>query len=156
MNPIVRSVVFVIRSRVKRVVFSCGLGLRNRMVDRVFIIRIFEYSARKNRANIPPVYSTLNPDTNSDSPSVMSNGVRFVSAIVETYHISIIGHDVVIIQVASWVVENSCRVYPPVCEAKHIRIRPSVTSYEMVCATARKAPIREYFEFEDQPDHNRV
>lgn len=29
----------------------------------------------------------------------------------------------------------------------------SVTSYEMVCATARRAPIRAYFEFEAQPDH---
>lgn len=33
------------------------------------------------------------------------------------------------------------------------RIMASVTSYEMVCATARKAPIRAYFEFEAQPDH---
>lgn len=29
----------------------------------------------------------------------------------------------------------------------------SVTSYEMVCATARRAPMRAYFEFEAQPDH---
>ena len=26
------------------------------------------------------------------------------------------------------------------------------TSYEMVCATARRAPKREYFELEDQPE----
>lgn len=29
---------------------------------------------------------------------------------------------------------------------------PSVTSYEMVWATARSAPIKGYFEFEAQPD----
>lgn len=29
----------------------------------------------------------------------------------------------------------------------------SVTSYEIVCATARRAPISAYFEFEAQPDH---
>lgn len=65
---------------------------RNRIVDRVFIIRMFEYSARKNRANGPPAYSTLNPDTSSDSPSVRSNGARFVSANVDTYHIAARGH----------------------------------------------------------------
>lgn len=29
----------------------------------------------------------------------------------------------------------------------------SVTSYEIVCATARRAPIKAYFELEAQPDH---
>lgn len=29
----------------------------------------------------------------------------------------------------------------------------SVTSYEMVCATARSAPIRAYLEFDAHPDH---
>lgn len=38
------------------------------------------YSARKIIANHPPIYSTLNPDTNSDSPSAKSNGLRLVSA----------------------------------------------------------------------------
>lgn len=53
----------------------------------VFIIRMLAYSARKNKANGPPAYSTLNPDTSSDSPSVKSNGARLVSARVEIYHI---------------------------------------------------------------------
>jgi hypothetical protein len=39
-----------------------------------------EYSAKKIKANPPLLYSTLNPDTSSDSPSAKSNGVRFVSA----------------------------------------------------------------------------
>lgn len=33
------------------------------------------------------------------------------------------------------------------------RIIARVTSYEIVCATARRAPINAYFEFEAQPDH---
>lgn len=33
------------------------------------------------------------------------------------------------------------------------RIIANVTSYEMVWATARNAPIRAYFEFEAHPDH---
>lgn len=57
------------------------------MVVRVFISIMLAYSARKNRANGPAAYSTLNPDTSSDSPSVRSNGARFVSARVDTYHI---------------------------------------------------------------------
>jgi len=44
------------------------------------IIRILAYSAIKISANIPPLYSTLKPDTSSDSPSAKSNGVRLVSA----------------------------------------------------------------------------
>ena len=63
----------------------------NRIIEIVFIRRILAYSARKKRAKGPPAYSTLNPDTSSDSPSVKSKGARFVSARVETYHIKAIG-----------------------------------------------------------------
>ena len=35
---------------------------------------------KKLKANPPPPYSTLNPETSSDSPSAKSKGVRFVSA----------------------------------------------------------------------------
>lgn len=41
---------------------------------------ILPYSAIKISANPIPPYSTLNPETSSDSPSEKSNGVRFVSA----------------------------------------------------------------------------
>lgn len=65
---------------------------RNKIVDKVFIIKILAYSARKNKANGPLAYSTLKPETSSDSPSVRSNGARFVSASVVIYHISARGH----------------------------------------------------------------
>ena len=132
MKPIVSSVAFVIRLVVNRFGSVLMLGLRNRMEDKMFIVRIFEYSARKNRANIPPEYSTLNPDTSSDSPSGRSNGARFVSARVEIYHIIASGHVMVSNHVFSCVIIKSCRVYPPVCAAKHINSRPSVTSYDRV------------------------
>lgn len=61
---------------------------RNSVAERVFIRRMLAYSAKKNRANGPPAYSTLKPDTNSDSPSVRSKGARLVSASVEIYHIA--------------------------------------------------------------------
>lgn len=41
---------------------------------------ILMYSAKKIIAKSPPIYSTLNPDTSSDSPSAKSKGLRFVSA----------------------------------------------------------------------------
>lgn len=69
------------------------LGFKNRMAVSVFISMMFAYSARKNRANGPAAYSTLNPDTSSDSPSVRSNGARLVSARVEMYHIMVRGHE---------------------------------------------------------------
>ena len=53
---------------------------------------MFVYSAIKIRANKPALYSTLNPDTSSDSPSAKSKGVRLVSAkFVINQKIHIIG-----------------------------------------------------------------
>ena len=49
---------------------------------------IFAYSAIKIKANLNPPYSTLNPETNSDSPSAKSKGARFVSAIQQTKQIT--------------------------------------------------------------------
>lgn len=105
---------------------------KNRIVDKVFISKILAYSARKNRANGPPAYSTLNPDTNSDSPSVRSKGARLVSARVETYHIAARGHAGIISHVASCVVLNILRVKLPVSTIVVIKIKPRLTSYEMV------------------------
>jgi hypothetical protein len=52
------------------------------IIDAVIILiaKILVYSAIKISANTPLLYSTLNPDTSSDSPSAKSKGVRFVSA----------------------------------------------------------------------------
>lgn len=125
---------------------------KNRIIDKAFISRMLEYSARKNRAKGPPVYSTLNPDTSSDSPSVRSKGARFVSARVETYHIAANGHIGNISQAGSWATANDFRLYPPVKTTVDNIISPRVTSYEIVCATDRSAPNRAYFEFEDHPE----
>ena len=51
------------------------------------IIKIFAYSAIKIKANKPLLYSVLNPDTNSDSPSAKSKGDRLVSAKLVINHI---------------------------------------------------------------------
>jgi len=54
---------------------------------RRLIIKMFAYSAMKIIANNPLLYSMLNPETSSDSPSARSKGVRFVSAKLVIYHI---------------------------------------------------------------------
>lgn len=124
-----RSAALVIRL----IVVSSGmLGMceapRNSTAESVFIRRMLAYSARKNSAKGPPAYSTLKPDTNSDSPSVRSNGARFVSASVEIYHIAARGHAGTSSQMLSWVMLNVCRVYPPEKIITERRINPRLTS----------------------------
>lgn len=98
------------------------------MVVRAFIIMIFAYSARKNRANGPPAYSTLNPETNSDSPSVRSNGARLVSASVEINHIIVRGQDGMINHTYSWVTISVDSVKEPFISSTDSKIIASVTS----------------------------
>lgn len=96
--------------------------------DKVFINRMLAYSAKKKSAKGPPAYSTLNPDTSSDSPSVRSNGARLVSASVEMYHIAARGQAGANSQIPSCVVLNIDRVKPPVNTMVHRRISPRATS----------------------------
>lgn len=60
---------------------------KNIMTEKVLIKIIEPYSARKNKANPILAYSTLNPETSSDSASGKSKGARFVSARIETKNI---------------------------------------------------------------------
>lgn len=53
---------------------------KNKIIEINLRIIILEYSAKKIKANHPPMYSTLNPETSSDSPSAKSKGLRFTSA----------------------------------------------------------------------------
>lgn len=60
---------------------------KNIKTQKVLIKIIEPYSAKKNRAKPILAYSTLNPETNSDSASGKSNGARLVSAKIETKNI---------------------------------------------------------------------
>lgn len=62
-----------------------GPIIKNRAV-RNLISKILMYSAIKIKAKVVPLYSTLNPETSSDSPSAKSNGARLVSARVVINH----------------------------------------------------------------------
>merc|ERR1719429_974579 len=61
------------------------------------IKKILAYSAIKIKANPNLPYSILNPDTNSDSPSAKSKGVRLVSAKHEINQIPTIGSNIIIL-----------------------------------------------------------
>lgn len=63
------------------------IGAKNIIVEIILRISILKYSDKKIKANHPPIYSTLNPETNSDSPSAKSNGLRLVSAKQDDSHI---------------------------------------------------------------------
>lgn len=54
-------------------------GIKKAIVKRLIIIMLV-YSAIKISAKGPLLYSVLKPETNSDSPSAKSKGVRLVSA----------------------------------------------------------------------------
>lgn len=101
---------------------------RNRVAERVFMRRMLAYSARKKRAKGPPAYSTLKPETSSDSPSVRSKGARLVSARVEMYHMAARGQAGRMSQTLSWAVLKICRVKPPVKIIALSRMRPRLTS----------------------------
>ena len=111
------------------------------------------YSAKKNMTNGSAAYSVLKPDTGSDSPSVRSKGARLVSARVEINYIIAKGHDGKIFHKCSCVVMEVERVKDLFLKRTDKRIIASVTSYEIVCATACRASINVYFELEAHPDH---
>lgn len=92
----------------------------------------------------------LNPETSSDSPSAKSKGVRLVSAKAEINHstpkiglIKKIGHLIKVI--------NGCRLNENFRIITLSIIRAKLTSYEIVCATARSLPKTAYLEFEAHP-----
>jgi hypothetical protein len=124
--------------------------VKNTTVKRL-IIRIFAYSAIKIMANNPLLYSVLNPDTSSDSPSAKSNGERFVSAKFVMYHITKIGEIIIITHEYRWDVMMCISIVIMIIRV-HNKINVIDTSYEIVWATPRSAPSRAYFEFEHQPD----
>jgi len=73
-------------SKGKRIEFD-NQPPKNIMAVNELIKIIDPYSAKKKRANPILAYSTLKPETNSDSASGKSKGARFVSARIEIKNI---------------------------------------------------------------------
>jgi hypothetical protein len=90
---------------------------------------MWEYSAKKNKAKDIEEYSTLKPETNSDSPSVKSKGALLVSAKLETKNIIAAGQRGIKNQTACFCVKLiSIKFNEPVHRIVVIRIRPIDTS----------------------------
>lgn len=124
---------------------------KNKIEDKSLIIRIFKYSAIKIRAKVPLLYSVLNPETNSDSPSEKSKGVRLVSAkIVQNQTINK-GKHIKKTAIEKLLCSSQKSKFTKITKDPNI-IKDILTSYEIVCAILRSAPRRAYFELEDHPE----
>ena len=111
---------------------------------------ILQYSAIKIRAKLVLLYSTLKPDTSSDSPSAKSNGVRFVSASVDTNQMNKRG-GMMMAGVDRGLFIKWFMLKERWIMIADMRIRVIETSYEIVWATLRREPKRAYLELEAQP-----
>ena len=78
--------------------------------------------------------------------------LQLVSVRVEINHIIASGQDRKISHKYSWVMINVESMNDPFISRTDSRIIANVTSHEIVYATACRALINAYFEFETQPD----
>lgn len=116
------------------------------------IMIIFPYSARKNIANTIEEYSTLYPATSSASASGKSNGVRFVSAIIEIIKIIESGSNGSIKKtVLHCALTISTKFSEPAIKITGRITKLIETSYEIICAADRSAPKNAYLELLAQP-----
>lgn len=116
------------------------------------IINILEYSAKKNKAKVIAEYSTLYPETNSDSASGKSKGTLLVSARAATKNIRKAGNNGTIYHISSCSFITVVKFKDPIHKTTIIKIKLIETSYETICAADRKPPNNAYLELLDQPD----
>jgi len=86
------------------------------------------YSARKNNANPILAYSTLKPDTSSDSASGKSKGARLVSAKIDTSHIKKSGKNGITKNIKFWYNIISIKFKEPTQTNIETSIKPIETS----------------------------
>jgi len=90
--------------------------------------KILEYSAKKINANPPLLYSILNPDTNSDSPSAKSKGVRLVSANLDLNQTIAKGKQITTNHTLCCIILKFIKLYPPTKITKESKINANLTS----------------------------
>jgi hypothetical protein len=98
------------------------------------------YSARKNNANPILEYSTLNPETSSDSASGKSKGALLVSAKILIKNIKNKGNRGIIKNTNDWNLTICIKFKEPTHNKIVIKINPKDTSYDIICAAERSAP----------------
>jgi|TARA_B110000503_G_scaffold65960_1_gene103531 hypothetical protein len=101
---------------------------KNKMTVKALIKIIELYSARKNKANPILPYSTLKPETSSDSASGRSKGARLVSASILTRNIKKSGKNVKQKGNIFWKITISKKFNEPVQTKIETRIKPIDTS----------------------------
>jgi hypothetical protein len=89
---------------------------------------ILAYSAKKNKAKVNEEYSTLYPDTNSDSASGKSKGTLFVSAKAETKNNIKTGHNTTIFHIFFCASIIVVKLYEPTSITTNNTIIPIDTS----------------------------
>lgn len=90
------------------------------------------YSAKKNKANPILEYSTLKPDTSSDSASGKSKGALLVSARIDIKNIKNKGKKGTTKKTYDWYNTISIKFKDPTQIKTAIRINPIETSYETI------------------------
>lgn len=123
------------------------LRWKNSLLVRIHISRIFDISARNSSPKPPELYSILNPDTSSLSPSAKSKGARFVSDTIVINHISRSG----ILSNPIGNLSDTLMEYPFPSSIIVNRKKIREISYEIVWALARKEPRKLYLLLELHP-----
>ena len=113
---------------------------------------ILAYSDKKITANLKPPYSTLNPDTSSDSPSAKSKGARLVSTTAATKKTTNKGDINKKKTKTFWNPYKSINLKDLIKKTTDTKIKAKTISYDTVWATARNAPNNAYLELEAQPE----
>jgi|TARA_B110000444_G_scaffold260226_1_gene306421 hypothetical protein len=101
---------------------------KNIIVQKLLINIIDPYSAKKNKANPILAYSTLKPETNSDSASGRSKGARFVSANKLIKNIKNKGKNGIKKNTFCWYKTISVKFNEPTQNKIEINIKPIETS----------------------------
>lgn len=94
MRVITKMVARRVVMEVKKIAFMGNIrnpACRKRALENRHITKMLAYSAIKIKANLPALYSVLNPETSSLSPSAKSKGARLVSATQVKSHVSATG-----------------------------------------------------------------
>lgn len=118
-----RGVTLRVNSRINTISGVVFWEFVRRALESSLMKRRFKYSLMISEANFIPEYSTLNPDTSSDSPSVKSKGIRLTSAKTITSHIRVIGVASVHLEVRWPSLERAVMSKVPAINLKKIRIK---------------------------------
>jgi len=131
-------------------------GILNKITtESTLKMKIMAYSAIKIIANLIDPYSILKPETNSDSPSAKSKGVRFNSArTVKSQRINTkLLKNITAVKKVGLLIPDIFVVKEG--RNRDTKMKERLISYATVCAIPRRPPIIAYFLFELHPAPNK-